>query len=62
LTPTPIWNNLWLQVIQPSVAAAGVEELHMIEQIFAMYGAASAMATLAFLVLCLRAVEAKSND
>ncbi len=34
----------------------------MIEQIFAMYGAVSAMATVAFLALCLRAVEAKSND
>jgi hypothetical protein len=34
----------------------------MIEQIFAMYGAASAMATIAFLALCWRAVEARSND
>ena len=34
----------------------------MIEQIFAMYGAVSAMATIGFLALCLRAVEAKSSD
>jgi hypothetical protein len=34
----------------------------MIEQIFAMYGAVSAMATVAFLALCCRAVEAPAND
>jgi hypothetical protein len=34
----------------------------MIEHIFAMYGAASAMATIAFLVFCWRAAEAPSND
>jgi hypothetical protein len=34
----------------------------MIEEIFAMYGAASAMATIAFLALCWRAVEAPSDD
>ncbi len=34
----------------------------MIEQIFAMYGAASAMTTVVFLVFCWRAAEAPSND
>jgi hypothetical protein len=34
----------------------------MIEHIFAMYGAACAMATIGFLVLCLRAAEAPSSD
>jgi hypothetical protein len=34
----------------------------MIEHVFAMYGAASAMATITFLVLCCRAVEARPND
>jgi hypothetical protein len=34
----------------------------MIEHIFAILGAGSAMTTVAFLVLCWRAAEAPSND
>ena len=54
--------------IQPSElrSAAAIsrrrEKLHMIEHIFAILGAGSAMTTVAFLVLYWRAVEAPSND